>query len=347
MTRAFRVRGRGGASVIEVGPVLDGIGAWLPLERTVIVTDGPVRRLHGHRFPACPVIEIGTGEAAKTLETVAAVHRRLLALEADRSAFLLVVGGGLVCDVGAFAASTYMRGIRFALVATTLLAQVDASVGGKNGVNLDGYKNIIGVFNQPERVVCDPRLLATLPAAALGCGFAEVIKHAAIADARLFAFLERHRDAALALEAKAIARLVRDSVRIKAGIVNRDERESGQRRQLNFGHTFGHAVEKVLGVPHGEAVSRGMAVAARLSVARGRLDAAACRRLLDLIRAYGLPVKIDGDRRALMDALARDKKRQGDRIHFVLLEALGRAVVEAVPLAELEAVLGPDGRETG
>ena len=170
--KRFHIQGQSGTSIIQVGPALAEIEQWLPLSRTVIVTDGPVYRLHGGRLPSCPVIEIGTGEAAKTLETVAAVHRRLLALEADRGTFLLVVGGGLVCDVGGFVASTYMRGIRFALVATTLLAQVDASVGGKNGVNLDGYKNIVGVFNQPERVVCDPSLLATLPPKALGCGFA-------------------------------------------------------------------------------------------------------------------------------------------------------------------------------
>ncbi len=345
--KTFHIRGRNGTSVIEVGPALAGIGRWLPVARTVIVTDGPVRRLHAERLPACPVIEIGTGESAKTLETVAAVHRKLLALEADRGTFLLAVGGGLVCDVGGFAASTYMRGIRFALVATTLLAQVDASVGGKNGVNLDGYKNIVGVFNQPERVICDPSLLATLPPAALGCGFAEIIKHAAIADTDLFAFLEEHRTAALALDRAVITRLVYDSVRIKAEIVNRDERESGERRKLNFGHTFGHAVEKVLAVPHGEAVSRGMAVAAQLSVARGRLDPAACERLLALIRAYGLPVEIGGDRKALLQALARDKKREGGQIHFVLLDDLGRAVVEPVPLDELEAVLTADAGAAG
>jgi 3-dehydroquinate synthase len=337
--KTFHIQGQSGTSIIQVGPVLAEIEEWLPLPRTVIVTDGPVYRLHGSRLPACPVIEIGTGEAVKTLETVAAVHRRLLALEADRGTFLLVVGGGLVCDVGGFVASTYMRGIRFALVATTLLAQVDASVGGKNGVNLDGYKNIVGVFNQPERVVCDPSLLATLPPKALGCGFAEIIKHAAIADADLFAFLEHHRTAALALDPTAITRLVYDSVRIKSEIVNRDERESGERRKLNFGHTFGHAVEKVLGVPHGEAVSRGMAVAARLSVARGRLHPAACERLLALIRSYRLPVDIGGDREALIQALARDKKRDGEQIHFVLLEDLGRAVVEPVSIDELQDVL--------
>ena len=238
-----------------------------------------------------------------------------------------------------FVASTYMRGIRFGLVATTLLAQVDASVGGKNGVNLDGYKNIVGVFNQPERVVCDPSLLSTQAPADLGCGFAEIIKHAAIADTDMFAFLEAHRDAALTLDAVVITRLVYDSLRIKADIVNQDEREGDARRQLNFGHTFGHAVEKVTGAPHGEAISRGMAMAAGLSVARGRLQPEAAERLLALIRAYGLPIEIAGDRAALFDALARDKKRDGDHIHFVLLDGLGRAVVEPVSLDELRRLL--------
>lgn len=333
--KTIDIEGRSGRSTIHVGARLEAIPAALPLDRTVIVTDPVVRKALNHRFPPCPVVEIGTGEAAKTLDTLAAVYRRFIALGLDRDSFVLAVGGGVVCDLAGFAAATYLRGVRFGFAPTTLLAQVDASVGGKNGVNIDGYKNMVGLFAQPEAVWCDPTVLGSLPAREVGCGMAEIIKHGAIADLALLGRLEAEREAALALDPEVIADLVHRSVQIKAAVVARDERESGERRQLNFGHTFGHAVEKVTGAPHGEAVARGMALAARLSCTMGRLAEADARRLIDLIGAYGLPTGIDGEPEALMDALAKDKKRAGDQVHFVLLEALGRAVVRPIPLATL------------
>jgi 3-dehydroquinate synthase len=333
--KTIDIDGFSGRSTIYVGARLEDIPAALPLDRTVIVTDPVVRQALGHRLPACPVVEIGTGETAKTLDTLAAVYRRFIALGLDRDSFVLAVGGGVVCDLAGFAAATYLRGVRFGFAPTTLLAQVDASVGGKNGVNIDGYKNMVGLFVQPEAVWCDPTVLKSLPARDIGCGMAEIIKHGAIADIDLIARLEAECEAALALKPDVIAGLVYRSVEIKAAVVARDERESGERRQLNFGHTFGHAVEKVTGAPHGEAVARGMALAARLSCRLGSLAEVDARRLIDLIAAYGLPTGIDGDPEALIDALAKDKKRAGDQVHFVLLESLGRAVVRPIPLATL------------
>jgi 3-dehydroquinate synthase len=198
---------------------------------------------------------------------------------------------------------------------------------------------MVGLFAQPEIVWCDPTVLVSLPKREIGCGLAEIIKHAAIADVALLDLLEARREAVRDLDPDVIADLVFRSVRIKAAIVGRDEREGGERRKLNFGHTFGHAVEKVTGAPHGQAVARGMALAARLSTDRGYLSASEMQRLIDLIAAYGLPTEIDGDPAALIDALAKDKKRSGDRIHFVLLEALGRAVVTPMAIADLETVL--------
>jgi 3-dehydroquinate synthase len=242
----------------------------------------------------------------------------------------------VVCDVAGFVASTYMRGLRFGFVATSLLAQVDASVGGKNGVNLGGFKNLVGTFNQPEFVLCDLRLLNSLPEAEVANGMAEIVKHALIADAGLFAFLEERAEQALALDPATIERLVADSVAIKAGVVGRDEREAGERRKLNFGHTFGHALEKVGRLSHGEAVSIGMVVAAGLSAKLGRLPAAAYQRMIALLRRLRLPISTAADPGRLLEAVRRDKKRAAARIHFVLLDDIGHASVEEVDIRELE-----------
>jgi 3-dehydroquinate synthase len=323
-------------STIWIGERLQNLPQHLPPGPAVIITDANLLRLYREDFPPLPVLSIGCGESVKTLETVKSLYETLADLEADRSTFLLGIGGGVVCDVAGFVSSTFMRGLRFGFVATTLLAQVDASVGGKNGVNLEGFKNLVGCFNQPEFVLCDLRLLDTLPEAEVANGMAEIVKHALIADAGLFAFLEERAEEALALDPPTIAKLVGDSVAIKAAVVGRDERETGERRKLNFGHTFGHALERAGGLSHGEAVSIGMVLATALSVKMGRLPAAAYERVTGLLRRLRLPVSTAGDRVRMMDALRRDKKREAARIHFVLLEDIGKATVEEVEIGELE-----------
>lgn len=333
--KTFHIQGAHEASVIYVGAELADAAGHIEPGRTAIVTDPNVSGLYRDAFPGCPVIEMGLGEKHKTLDTAAMIFERLLDLGADRSWTLLGIGGGIVCDVTGFVASTYMRGIRFGFVSTTLLSQVDASVGGKNGVNYKGYKNMVGIFRQPEFVICDLNMLKTLPEKERSSGFAEIVKHAAIADAALFSFLEENADAALALDRAAVERMVYDSVRIKAGVVGRDETEKGERRKLNFGHTLGHAVEKVTGVTHGEAVGMGMAAAARISADMGLIPAADADRLTALIERFNLPVNVTADPAALHDAFVHDKKRQGADIHFVLLEALGSAVVKRMPAEDL------------
>ncbi|MDZ7761658.1 MAG: 3-dehydroquinate synthase [Desulfovermiculus sp.] len=333
------VQTKGQTSRILIGRHDDKLTTLIPNQRAAIVTDHNVYRLYGSGFPELPVLTIGSGEGIKNLETVAQLARELMDLNADRSWFILGIGGGIVCDVAGFLASIYMRGVRFGFVPTTLLAQVDASVGGKNGVNLDGYKNMLGVFNQPEFVLCDPEYISTLKEEDLACGLAEVIKHAAIADLDLFSFLEVNQQAVLGREQQAVQRLVLDSVRIKANVVSQDEKESGLRRVLNFGHTFGHALEKETGISHGRAVSQGMAAAAELSVRRGLLSQADCARLRSLLTAYHLPTQLQTEPANLVQALARDKKREGDDVHFVLLQGLGQAVVQTLPLSEVEEVL--------
>lgn len=334
--KLFEISGKTGHSRILVGERLERVADYLPAGRTVVITDRTVSGLYGRAFPGADVITVGMGESIKTLETVADIYARLIELEADRTVFLLGIGGGIVCDINGFAASTYLRGVRFGYVPTTLLAQVDAGVGGKTGVNFSGYKNMVGVFSQPEFVLCDPGCLNTLPSKELSNGFAEVIKHAAIADAEYFAFLEDHVEQALALEPVVLERIIYDSVAVKAAVVNRDETEKGERRKLNFGHTLGHAIEKTAGLAHGEAVAVGMAAAARLSAARSMISQREADRLVSLLERFHLPVDIRLDKDKIFDALARDKKREGGILHLVLLSAIGKAVVEPVCFSDLD-----------
>ncbi len=337
--KTIEIAGHTGHSQILVGERLKNLKAYLDWKRTVIITDDNVAGFYQKDFPIADVICVGTGEKAKTLKTVEKIYHRLIEMEADRSVFLLGIGGGIVCDMTGFAASTYLRGVEFGYVPTTLLAQVDASVGGKTGVNFKGYKNMVGVFSQPAFVVCDPGVLKTLPAQELVSGFAEIVKHAAIADASYFACLEENAVSALSLDAAVLQQIIYDSVKIKAAIVNRDETEKGERRKLNFGHTFGHAVEKTHGIAHGAAVSIGMVAASLLSLNRGLLTENEVDRLRRLLARFKLPLRIDMDKEKVLDALVRDKKREGDGIHFVLLAGIGQAVVEKISIDELKTVL--------
>jgi 3-dehydroquinate synthase len=328
-----------GQSRIGVGQPIAHLDAYCGGRVPVIITNRKVSFHHDHRFPQGPVIEIGEGEESKTLQTVEAVYSAFMENGVDRSSLVVAVGGGIVCDVAGFAASTYLRGLSFGFVPTTLLAQVDASVGGKNGVNFHGYKNLIGTFSQPAFVLCDPALLQTLPAEEIANGYAEVVKAAAIGDGGLFAFLEENRAGALSLSPRIVERVVYDSLRIKTAIVSRDEKEAGERRVLNFGHTIGHGLEKVYRLRHGEAISIGMAAAARLSAARGLITGSEVARLETLLSGFGLPVRIAIDTAMVVDALQKDKKREGGSIHFVLLDGIGRAVIAPIEIGEIEGVL--------
>ena len=194
------IRGVTGHSSIRVGESIENLQEYVPAEEALIITDSNVGRYYREKFPPYETIEIGTGEKIKNLDTVQAIYGKLVELEVDRSSFIVGIGGGIVCDITGFVASTYLRGVRFGFVSSTLLSQVDASVGGKNGVNFGGYKNMVGVFNQPEFVICDMNLLKTLPREEILCGLAEIVKHAAIGDVDLFSYLEEHHKKALGLD---------------------------------------------------------------------------------------------------------------------------------------------------
>ncbi|MFC1819706.1 3-dehydroquinate synthase [Thermodesulfobacteriota bacterium] len=310
------IQGSTGYSTIRVGESLGNLNEYVPAGRALIITDSNVKKYYIKDFPPYEIVEIGVGEEIKTLDTVKEVYERLIKLEADRSCFVIGIGGGIVCDIAGFVASTYMRGVRFGFVSSTLLSQVDASVGGKNGVNFRGYKNMIGIFNQPEFVICDIDLLKTLPEREILCGMAEVVKHGAIVDADLFSFLEDNFNRALALDTAVLERLVYDSVVIKSSIVNRDEKEKGERKKLNFGHTFGHAIQKITSVPHGEAVSVGMLISSRISVKSGSLTKEEGKRIEDLLRKLRLPTSINFNMEKAIEAIRKDKKKEGRQHRF-------------------------------
>ncbi len=339
--RKLSVQGKSGKSTILVGEILDAVSAYVNADHSIIITDQNVKNAWGHAFPPWPIITIGSGEEIKTLKTVEDIYTSLLELEADRSTFIVGIGGGVVCDVTGFVGATYLRGLRFGFVASTLLAQVDASVGGKNGVNLQGFKNMIGTFRQPEFVLCDLKLLKTLPFQHFSCGFAEMVKHAVIHDAAQFDLLESESARLYRLDLPLLEKRVHESVAIKARIVSRDEHEKGERRKLNFGHTLGHAFEKQLKLPHGEAVALGMIAALRLSHLRGMIENEVIIKVTALLEALNLPVQLPQniDIAAISEAVRQDKKRVSDKIKFVLLEAIGRAVVEDIRIEELSRVI--------
>lgn len=329
------VKGEQGDSQIIVGETLSNLSKYIPEKKVLIITDSKVRKLYGHYFFKFPVIEIAQGEKNKTLASVERIVSEMLSLGVDRSWFIVAVGGGIVCDVAGFIASIYMRGIRFGFVATTLLAQVDASVGGKNGVNFQGYKNILGVFNQPEFVICDPTVLDTLSDEDILCGIAEIIKHAFVASEEMFNKLEAKVDDVLFLDDKLLSDLIFQSIKIKSEVVNEDEKEQGKRKILNFGHTLGHAIEKLYRLPHGKAVGAGMHLAINLSVQKGFLEKTVANKMVNLLNSYKLfNIKIDKGK--LFSAITKDKKKDGDAINFVYLKQIGSPKISKVKLKDLK-----------
>ncbi len=333
------LRGNAGTSTIILGATFDNLPDFCNLEKTIVITDENVHRLYKDRFSQFKTVVIKAGERYKTLDAVHGIYKNLLELGCDRSSFIVGVGGGVVCDITGFAASTYLRGVPFGFIPTTLLAQVDASAGGKNGVNFNGYKNLIGTVNQPQFVLCDFEVLKTLSTAESKNGFAEVIKHALIGDKALFSYIEKNGKATLSLDEKTMEKIVYDSLKVKIGIVSLDEKETGERRKLNFGHTLGHALEKTKGLKHGEAISVGMFVEASLSKTRGLLQKRNVERIGRMLREFDLLVSIEGDREAIMDAIMKDKKREGGYIHSILLDGIGKARIEKVNINEIEVLV--------
>ena len=321
---------------ILVGESFKNVGNYIPGKKLVIITDENVYQHYGAFFPDALLITIKPGESSKTLNIASEIYGQLIANEIDRKSFILGVGGGIVCDLAGYIASTYLRGISFGFVSTTLLSQVDASIGGKNGVNYEGYKNMVGVVRQPEFVICDHDMLSTLTKEEYYMGFAEVIKYGAILNTDLFELLEKDYNKALDAEEETLEEIISICVEEKCRIVEADEKESGERKKLNFGHTFAHAFEKNTGIPHGEAVSIGMVLAAGISAKLGLIGLQDVDRLRDLIEKYQLPVNYPHGFGDVFEVMKRDKKRDGDSIGLILLDRIGEAVIRNIELATLK-----------
>ena len=340
---------------IVVGPgVLADAASWQGLEResvALVVTNATVGPLYANRllaalrprFGSVEVLELADGEEFKTWASVQAIIDALLAVRADRQSLLIGLGGGVVGDLTGFAASCYMRGIDYVHVPTTVLAQVDSSVGGKTGINHSHGKNLIGAFHQPVRVISDIDTLSSLSRRDVVAGLAEVIKYGVVADTAFFDWIERDLDALLARNELALTHAVVRSCEIKASVVAADEREAGLRAILNFGHTFGHAIEAGVGYVgwlHGEAVGCGMLMAADLSCRLGFLELAHARRIEDLVRRAGLPTQAPRlGIEQYVNLMRSDKKSQAGRIRFVLLDGPGRASLRSVETEALREVL--------
>jgi len=345
----------GGRYDIHIGSgLLDDAAVWhgLPRARQAVVVSNPL--IAGHHEAALlralaphyrriTSVHLPDGEAHKDWPALNLIFEHLLAQGCDRKTVLFALGGGVVGDMTGFAAATYMRGVPFVQVPTTLLAQVDSSVGGKTAINHARGKNMIGAFYQPARVVCDLATLATLPARELAAGLAEVIKYGPIADDAFFGWIEREMPALLARDPAALAHAVQRSCEIKAAVVGEDEREGGVRAILNFGHTFGHAIEAGLGYGqwlHGEAVGCGMVLGAALSVELGLIDRAYAARIEAVIAAAGLPTRAPSMPLAQWFELMRiDKKAEGGEIRFIVIEAPGQASLRPAPDSLVERVI--------
>ncbi len=326
-------------SQVVVGSVAEWLPRLLPKRRVVVVSDTNLDRHYHSLLGDFDHILIGLGETSKTLHTLDYIYRQFIELGVDRSTFILAIGGGIVTDVAGFAASTFMRGLEFGFVSTSLLGQVDASVGGKNGVNVDGYKNMVGTFTQPRFVICDVAMLRTLNEREFRTGLAEMIKSAIIADGELFEMLEKVDLSALHSDVELLMELVYRAIKVKAAIVERDERESGDRRLLNLGHTLAHAIEKSSSkFNHGEAVACGLALVADAACRRGVLAEQTKERICALLLRAGFTLTPPVDMAKLLKAVKKDKKAEGDDIYVVFPHAIAHCEVERMPLEEFKAL---------
>jgi 3-dehydroquinate synthase len=306
-------------------------------DHTVLITDEHVFAAHQATFGGWNTIVIDAGEKYKVQATVDSIIEQLIAFRADRKTRLIGVGGGVVTDLVGFVAAIYMRGVSFGFVPSSILAMVDASIGGKNGIDVGVYKNLVGTIRQPDFLLFDYSLLKSLPKAEWVNGFAEIIKHAAIKDAAMFRELEKNALSRYQKDKTALARLIRRNAAIKSAVVEKDEFEQGDRRLLNFGHTLGHAIENVYGLSHGHAVAIGMVAACIISEEFAGFEGTA--RVVGVLKKYGLPTLAAFDPKDVMNVLRMDKKRMNDSMNYVLLDKIGQAVVRVIPIVQLEKLL--------
>ena len=307
------------------------------INHAILITDENVFNHHTKKFKGWNTIVLKPGEEYKVQATADTIIDQLIRFEADRKTFLVGVGGGVITDITGYVASVYMRGLRFGFVPTSILAMVDASIGGKNGIDVDIYKNLVGTIRQPDFLLYDTSLLRSLPKHEWINGFAEIIKHACIKDAALFKELEQNKIGSYKKDKAALSKLIRRNAMIKSNVVQNDEFETGDRKLLNFGHTMGHAIENTYELSHGQAISIGMVVACQLS--QQLCDFNGTIRVMRVLEKYGLPVTAEYDKGKAFDVLKMDKKRERDSISYVLLEKIGKGIVKNISLEEVKRLL--------
>lgn len=317
----------------------EDLSAFARGRRCIYLVDENVLRLHHGVFAGKETITVPSGEQHKTLTLAGKLTEKLIRLEADRNTLLIGTGGGVTTDITGFVASVYMRGIAFGYMPTTLLCMVDAAIGGKTGVDYKVYKNMIGTFRQPEFIDYNTSFLSTLSESVFTDGMAEAIKHACIRDKNMFAFLRKHTPSSLRANERILTKFISANAEIKAAVVTADVYEKNVRRHLNFGHTAGHAIETLSGISHGSAVSIGMNIAAELSRKMCGFPARSVTALRELCEQYNLPVSTHLKAADIWNVLKIDKKRAGNTMNFVLLNAIGSAVTVPIPLDELKASL--------
>jgi len=312
---------------------------YAPANAVVIITDHHIAALYSQQLSAYRVITFVAGESNKTQSTVDQIIQQLILMEIDREALIVGVGGGVVTDIVGFVASIYKRGLRFGFIPTTILAMVDAAIGGKNGVNVGLYKNMVGTIVQPSFILFDYTFLQTLPEAEWRNGFAEIIKHACIRDAEMFSNLQQHQLIDYIKDAKLLTDIIQKNVAIKLEIVAQDTLEKKERLFLNFGHTVGHAIENSAQLKHGYAVAIGMAFACQLSEKIIDFNPNETAKVIQLLKQYQLPTTADLDVDMIINLVQADKKRTGKEIRFVLLSAIGDASIQAIPIETIRAQL--------
>lgn len=326
-------------SRVYIGNTVELLAQLLPQKHVIVISDSNIDRTHHNLIAPYEYILIGQGEQAKSLVTLEDIYRQLIELGADRTTFILGIGGGIVTDIAGFVASTYMRGVEFGFVTTTLLGSVDASVGGKNGVNVGGFKNMVGTFSQPKFVICDVSLLHTLSDREFRAGLGEVIKTAILGDKELFAKLEQSSFDELRQNEELLSEIISRSIKVKASIVAEDEREGGLRRVLNLGHTLAHAIEKCTSkFSHGEAVAIGLFHVTNSALAHNMIATSEAKRIFSLIEKYGFETTLPVDHKQLLDAIKSDKKRSGNAMHIVFPTAIGAVEDRLIPLEELTTI---------
>jgi len=270
-------------------------------------------------------------------ETVDAIIEQLIEYNADRKTLLIGIGGGVITDLTGYVAAVYMRGIRFGFAPTSVLAMVDASIGGKNGIDVGVYKNLVGTIRQPEFLLYDYSFLKSLPKQEWSNGFAEIIKHGCIKDAAMFRELQKNKPAYYQKNKAALSKLIKRNAAIKSAVVQKDEFEKGDRRLLNFGHTLGHAIENMYELSHGQAISIGMTAACEISAQlSGFKDSS---KVIGLLEQYGLPTYAEFDKKQAIQNLKMDKKKDKAAMNYVLLEKIGKGIVKSIPIAQLEGLI--------